>query len=205
MALSDRLGEHGRLVVLAVIVYLLGSIFVRARNLLVRNSAAALLPRFITVEYLGDRTQTRFESLVAPFSRPSLRRLGRLGRGEHDADNTHTMALDIIFGGGKRLLAAHKDLFDDYDRLKAEAEFRDAVGIPGVLFTAMALNDAHFSAWAAVVLAAVVLVLAAVLFGHARALDREANSMYAHAVADGVVSTAPAGAGDGGGRGSRRG
>lgn len=96
---------------------------------------------------------------------------------------------DILYGGGKRLLVANRDLCGEYDRLRSEAEFCDAVVVPGSLLLLLVLMNLQFSPYVEVLVFGGAVVLFAFLFHAARALDREALSMYAHAVADGVVST----------------
>jgi hypothetical protein len=186
--LSDHLGDRGWLVVAAVAAYLLGSVYVGLRNLLVRALAAGELERTTNPKYL-DGKKTFLESWAVPFSRPSLRRLGRLKSDEYEAELAHRVCLDIIFGGGKRLLVAKRDFFDDYDRLKAEAEFRDSVTLPGLAFLVVVLLNIELAFWTEVVITLSVVSLMVVLTVQARAIDREANSMHAHAIADGLLST----------------
>lgn len=189
-SLSDEIGDHGWLAVAGVGAYLLGSMYVLGRNLLLRNLSADALPKLTSSENLYEQRSTAWRSLTSPFSRPSLRRLGLMRESTYDPELARGVCLDIIFGGGKRLLVANKDLFDEYDRLVGEAEFRDAVTGPGLAFIAIVLFNTHLPIWLDVLACAGAVMIAIVLFFHARALDREANSMYAHAVADGYVSTA---------------
>ena len=189
VALDDRLGDRGWLVVTGVAAYLVGSVFVSGRNSLVRQLAARSLPGMTTTDYL-HRKQTAWESVIAPFSRPSLRRLGVLHGPDHDPVLAQRVCVDILFGGGKRLLVANKDLYGEYDRLTAEAEFRDAVTLPGLAFVAIVLANIEGTVATEVALASFGLLVGLILTAQARGLDRQANSMYAHAVADGIVSTA---------------
>lgn len=188
-ALDDLLGRAGWIVVASVGAYLLGAAYISLHERLVRHMNTKIVGAVVRSDYL-DRDQKLWEKVLMPFSRPSLRRLGRTHSSERDSEEARLVCLDILFGGGVRLLLANRDSWMEYDRLRAESEFRDAVAIPlAVLVTALAIES---SVDVAVGLLAVVAAggFAVALFCAARRLEREAYSMHAHLVADGVVSTA---------------
>ena len=82
------------------------------------------------------------------------------------------------------------NLYGEYDRLMAEAELRDSVVLPVALFTIVALNDMSLGQVTEISLLVGVFGVLAVIAIHARGLAREGHSLLAHAIADGVVSTA---------------
>jgi hypothetical protein len=96
---------------------------------------------------------------------------------------------DIIYAGGKRLLVARPELFAEYDRAQSEAELRDGLILPLPLLTlALALNT-RLSVVTAAVWIVGLGVLMRSLWLQARYHDRDAWSINAHAIADGVVTT----------------
>ena len=186
--LDDLLGSTGWLAVLAVVAYLIGAMFIAARSSIERQSAARLAGTVTSPTSLSQ-PQSRFMSVFAPFSRPSLRRLGMMAGDTFDQQIAHELCIDIIFGGGKRLLVASPALYDEYERLESEAAFRDAAAIPGLAMLVTLVVELHLSFWSAMIVLALGLALSSMLFVNARQLSREARSMYAHAVCDGSVST----------------
>ena len=186
--LDDLLGPTGWLAVLAVVAYLIGAMFIATRSSIERQRAARLAVPVTSETYLSQ-PQTRFMSVFAPFSRPSLRRLGMMAGDTFDQHIAHELCIDIIFGGGKRLLVASPALYDEYERLESEAAFRDAAAIPGLAMLVTLVVQLHLSFWSATVVLALGLAFSSMLFVNARQLSREARSMYAHAVCDGSVST----------------
>lgn len=186
--LDDLIGRPVWLGIISIAAYLVGSVFMSFRDRAEREAAAWLTRSLATDDYLS-RSQTRFEAIFATFSRPSLRRLGYLGGEKFDVKLIYPVCVDIIFGGGKRLLVSNDALYDEYDRLTSEAAFRDAAAIPGTLALVAFTIELHYSWPISIALALAGLILATLIFVNARQLQREARSMYAHAVADGEVST----------------
>lgn len=186
-SMYDLLGRTGLLVAGAIVAYLVGTVLTRLVTRRVRQRQVALVPKVAASSYLTAPTKPRLLAFQAPFSRPSLTRICRLCQ-QRDVP-AETVLGEIVLSGGKRLLAANRDLYSDYDRLQAEAEFRVAVVPPALLLSvAIALQvPAH----PVVEMGAVLLVGVVCTFvvGDALAILREANSMYAHMVVDGVVST----------------
>jgi hypothetical protein len=178
------------LVVAVVAAYLVGSAVMSLRDVAVRAAAAAMIPKVTSEAYLtADRKKSLVQSVFAPFSRPSLRRIHRLEAVQGDSDLTHRVCHDVIFGGGKRLLVAHSQAYDEYQRLKSEASFRDAVVVPGLALVMVGTLHTNVDAWLDTSAGGLAFCIGVVLTHQARALDREANSMHLHLVADGVVST----------------
>jgi len=107
----------------------------------------------------------------------------------YQEDQAFQLARSVILSGGKRMLVSAKDLYIEHDRLQSEAEFRDAIGLPGLCALALVLWNLKLTIPTEISALAVGALLYVVLFIQARALDREAYSMHGHAVADGMVST----------------
>ena len=85
--------------------------------------------------------------------------------GEEFGDLRSVVVRDLMLGveseldvTGTRLLAKHKELFNIYDRLKSEAEFRTAVAIPLAAVVAVILDDV-VATWIAVLLGLATLAL----------------------------------------------
>ena len=186
--LVNQIGDKGWVIVASVGAYLIGTIFVAARNIVTNRVAASQLSWATSRRYLYERGPTRWEKLIAPFSRPSLRRMGMLQEPTYDPKLPRQVGIEIIFGGGKRLLVANQTLHGEYDRLRSEAEFGAAVALPLTIFTITSLTSLRLSSQSEFLLVLVEIAVAVVLLIQARFLDRQANSVYAHAVADGTVS-----------------
>lgn len=193
----DLLGRTGLLVAAGVTAYLVGTVLTRFVTMRMRVRDVGLVPGLVAESYLSvDRKQKpRAQAFQAPFSRPALRRIARLC--EERGVSAETVLGEIVLSGGKRLLAANRDLYVDYDRLQSEAEFRFAI-LPPALLLAVAMV-LQVPAALAVEVAAVLLVVAIgiLVVADALAIRRQANSMYAHMVADGLVSTPSLDAGAG--------
>lgn len=189
--IDQWMGRRGWLVVASVVAYLVGTAFMTLRHRLERSVAAAMLPSTTSAAFLAQKHKILAQRLLAPFSRPSLRRIHQLDAaqaGDPDA-LAKGVGRDVIFGGVIRLVAAEPALYVEFDRRMSEAEFKDATAIPGLLVIATAIRHTSASGAAKIALVAVAACLALILVINARAQTREARSMYLHAVADGVVST----------------
>jgi hypothetical protein len=170
--------------------YLTGSIFVSVRGLLVQKFARQLLSNVTSADYLSPSEAHGWMRFVSPFSQPSIRRLGTLQSDDYDAQLARSVCIDILYGGGNRLRVANESLHGEYDRLKAEGEFRDSMAISGLILVATCLSNVRIPWEQKASVAVIVVVIVVALIIHARYIERQANSMFAHAVADGVVSTA---------------
>lgn len=190
-SLLDLVGGRPGAVALSVAAYLVGTLYVAAVRRLMSQMGKRRVAGIANMAYVEADERSLLMALLAPFSRHSLRRvIGLCDREFSDPGLATKVCEEIITGVGKRLLVKNKDLYAEWDRMAAEAEFRDAVALPAVLFTAVALFavDAP-GGWKAAAMFTIVALMI-VLWVHARRLDREASSMYAHAVADGTVATA---------------
>jgi hypothetical protein len=188
--IREQLPQNSSLLLLSVLAYLIGSIYVSGRNTAAKFLAATQAKAITRRGYLFEAPRG-VRMFVAPFSRTSIRRLGMISSSDYDEEFARRECLEIIFSDGMRLLSANKDLYDEFDRVKAEAEFRDAVAIPGLMFTCTALaNIADLAAWTLAVVATVAVAVAGSLSLQARWLDRMAWSTHAHAVADHTVPAA---------------
>lgn len=183
----NLLGRTGILVAGAIVAYLVGTVLTRLIIRRVRQRHISIVSRIATPSYLTAPTKPRLLAFQAPFSRPSLRRICRLCQ-ERDLPAEVVLG-EIVLSGGKRLLATNRDLYADYDRLQSEAEFRLVLVPPALLLTAATALQipAHLAAEIGVF--SLVTAVGFFVVGDAFAILREANSMYAHQVADGVVST----------------
>ncbi len=183
----DALGRTGLLVAAAVAAYLVGTVVTRTLSRSTRLRQVALVPHITTGTYRTATRKPRLLAWQAPFSRPSLARVVRLC--EERKLPTETVLAEIVLSGGKRLLVANRDLYADYDRLQAEAELRLAI-VPPALLLAVAMTLQVPAALSVEIGAvALVAVIGVMVLGDAQAILRDAHSMYAHMVADGVVST----------------
>jgi hypothetical protein len=183
----DDLGHTGLLIAGAIVAYLVGTVVTRLVSGRMRLRQAALVPRVAAPAYLAAARKPRLLAFQAPFSRPAVGRIRRLC--EQRAIPAEIVLAEIVLSGGKRLLAANRDLYAEYDRMQSEAELRLAV-VPPALLLAVAVALQVPAAFAVEVGSlALVAIVAGLVIGDAQALLRNANSMYAHMVADGVVST----------------
>lgn len=190
-ALSDLLGAQGRLAALSVVTYLVGAGVVALVGALRRRGHLLALPQLVLVTGFSSSTTwpTRWCHVTrSPFTYASLVRLRR--KCNDDQQLLKGVLADIINGGGVRLLASNTDLYQEYDRIRAEAEFREAVAVPGLVLLFVMVQQVAWGLWTETLVGALVLIGLLLLLVQAQALHREANSMYAHTVADGVVSTA---------------
>lgn len=96
---------------------------------------------------------------------------------------------EIVKSRRERLLVKNRDLYVEYDRTLSEVDLRAALLLPGVLLLIGLELNLAWPTWAKVIMGvAVVGILVAVLL-HSRMLEKLGHSMYAHAVADRLVST----------------
>lgn len=186
-SLYDALGRNGLLAAAAIVAYLVGTVFTRLTNSAMRTITLTLVPRVAAQAELPDAMRPRWLHLCRPFSRPSIRRIIPMCAAK--GCGIEAVLADIIVSGGKRLLSANRDLYMEYDRLRSEAELRLAVVLPAQLLAIVVALQVPANLLAEVASVAVVWVLTALVFADALALTRNANSMYAHAVADRVVTT----------------
>jgi hypothetical protein len=185
-SLYELLGRNGLLAAAALVAYLVGTVFTRLMTSMMRGFTLSLVPRVATVEFM-EKAGPRWLHFCRPFSRPSIRRITPLCR--TTGCDTAEVLTDIVVSGGKRLLSADKDLYMEYDRLRSEADLRVAVVAPALLLAVVVAFQVPANALTEVASIGLVAVLAGVIFADALALNRHAHSMYAHAVADRVIST----------------
>jgi hypothetical protein len=190
----NLLGLSGRLAVAGIIAYLVGALVMQAMKQ-IKYRTAYRLDSWISKKYniseyarKPRKDWSLTARLVIPFSRTSLARL--LSKCDFDRDLTNVVQFEIRRSGGKRLLVANKDLYLEYDRLQAEAELRRAVAWPGLVLLVALIGSLSWPLWAALTGIAISLIILLGLGVDARMINLQANSMYAHAVADGIVSTA---------------
>jgi hypothetical protein len=185
-SLYDLLGRNGFLAAAAIVAYLLGTVFTRLMTASMRTFTLALVPRIASAEFVRTGG-SRWLHFFRPFSRPSVRRI--LPLCEQNQCQAEDVLTDIVVSGGKRLLANARDLYIEYDRLRAEAELRLAVVAPALLLAVVVTLQVPATLATEAVAIVVVWAIAVLVLVDAVALTRHANSMYAHAVADGVVTT----------------
>jgi hypothetical protein len=95
-----------------------------------------------------------------------------------------------VFYLGPRLLAKNPSVHDELERMKAEADFKDAIAPPLPVVVGALLLHLHVHPVVAAICLAASALLAVDLFRHARIGHKEANSVVAHAIADGLIDTA---------------
>jgi hypothetical protein len=194
-AVRRLLGKSGRLAVAGIVTYLVGALIMQAMKQIKYRTAYRLdswvSKKYNISEYARKprKDWSAMARLVIPFSRTSLARL--LSKCDSDRDLTNVVQFEIRRSGGKRLLVANKDLYLGYDRLQAEADLRRAAAWPGlVLLVALIGSFSSWPLWEISIGTTIGLIILLGLGLDARVINLEANSMYAHAVADGIVSTA---------------
>jgi hypothetical protein len=183
----DTLGRTGMLVAAGIVAYLVGTVVTRVLTRWMRLRQAALVPRYATDEYRNAPRKPRMMALQAPFSRPALARVFTMCEELHRP--AETVLAEIVLSGGKRLLVANRDLYAHYDRLQAEAELRLAVVPPALLLAVAVALQVPAAIGIEIGAVALVAAISLMVLGDAQAILCEANSMYAHMVVDGVVST----------------
>lgn len=196
-SLYDTLGRTGLLIAAAIGAYVLGTVVTGLVTRRLRLFHAHVTAQVADPHYLAVRRKPRLLAFYSPFSRPALRRVRSLC--EQRGVPFEAVLAEIVLSGGKRLLGTNRDLYGDYDRFLSEAEFRLAVSAPSLLLAVTVALQVP-AAWP-VEVGAVALtgLMAAVLVSDALAALREAYSMYAHLVTDGVVATPTLDAGPGAG------
>jgi hypothetical protein len=188
------LGLGGRLAVGAIVAYLVGSLVIQAIDYIRYFEEVSLHDwtkkkyDFVNWSSKPREEWTLWARLAIPFSRSSLVRLvARCGSNDELIDS---VTIEIRRGRGKgRFLIASKDLYLEYDRLESEAELRRAIAWPGVILLVALIASLSWPLWAALIGISAGLVILLGLGIHARIIQKDANSTYAHAVADRIVST----------------
>jgi hypothetical protein len=193
---SKLLLGAGGLAVAGIFAYLVGALIMQAMKQ-IKYRTAYLLDGWVSKKYSISEYASKprdewslMARLIIPFSRTSLARLRE--KCEFDSDRTNVVQFEIRRSGGKRLLVANKDLYLEYDRLQAEADLRRAAAWPGLILL-VALIDSVSSWWPLrdIIIGTIIgLIILLGLGIDARMINLQANSMYAHTVADGIVSTA---------------
>jgi hypothetical protein len=183
----DTLGRTGLLAAGAVGAYLVGSVLTGFLTRSLRLAHAVVVPRLVDPSYLDVPRKPRALALYAPFSRASLRRVCHLSE-THGVPADAVLA-EVVLSGGKRLLGRNRDLYGDYDRFQSEAELRLAVAAPAVLLAVAVALQVPAAAGVEVGAVALVAAIGVALVRDALTIQRDAHSMYAHLVADGVIST----------------
>ena len=200
--LFDHLGRPGTIAILGVVTYLVGSVSVSlVRGLMLRLNLSALEK---SIDPAGaHRVVLRYRGLK-PFGRYAQFRAYQAGvqayeqaSASHPDLSLRATATDVARGVlrdtmfiDKRLLAASEPLYNEYSRYRAEAEFRDAILLPALPLLVATLANLNLSVAEETIGAFAFLTLLIAVFVQARNDDREANSILAHAVADGLIATA---------------
>jgi hypothetical protein len=92
-----------------------------------------------------------------------------------------------------RLIVAKPELYAEYDRVKTEGEFRDAVLVPLPILTIGILLWINVALWVKALAFALVLIIDVYLFFQGRRQFLIAHSIVAHSLADGTISCAAVG------------
>jgi hypothetical protein len=192
--LVDFFGTGGKLVIISTLCLLVGEVTSNIVHSVFFNLANRSLTE-VTPETLAAR-RTGWRRMFFPMSRPSLYRLYRKilrERNGADTDAAEYLAIEAVrevLFIPPRLIVAKPELYNEYDRVKSESEFRDAILLPmPVLALAVCL---HLNTPLLVKIAIMFLVvgLDAYLFRQSRRQFRTAHSMVAHSVADGTIISA---------------
>lgn len=188
--LIDWFGRPGLLVVLAVSAYLLGDVYLLLSRKVMRRINMHLL-RSLTHPESTEFDQHRvpyWRRVLNPLSHQSIARLR--SQFALSDEEVYRVCYDIMVSKGKRLLVANRDVWQEFDRLVAEAEFRDALALPMTIFTATAVFESSPPFLIGTAILASAIGFAGIVFIAARREDREAMSTHAYLVAEGIVSTA---------------
>jgi hypothetical protein len=102
-------------------------------------------------------------------------------------------ALREILFLSPRLIIAKPELYAEYDRIRAEGEFRDAILVPLPILTIGILLWVNVALWVKMLAFALVLIIDVYLFLQARRQFSTAHSIVAHSLADGTISCAAIG------------
>jgi hypothetical protein len=184
-SIIDFVGPGGIAIALGVGAYLLGSLYMALARRVQKTISAGRIQEIATSAYLFEQGRGRL-FFLSPFSRPSLRRLGTES-GAFDAGILRRRAWGIVFSDGIPLLSSHESLYHEYDRLMNEAEFRDAVALQLPIVAGLLSSDAGLSAGLIGFATIFFAVLGFWLFVQSRTHIRKANSIFAHACADGKL------------------
>lgn len=108
-------------------------------------------------------------------------------------DEVAIQALREILFLSPRLIIAKPELYAEYDRIKAEGEFRDAILVPLPILTIGIFLWVNVALWVKVLTFVLVVIIDVYLFLQARRQFATAHSIVAHSVADGTISCAAIG------------
>jgi hypothetical protein len=194
--LVELFGTGGKLIVISTLCLLIGEVTSTTVQSFFFRLSQRCLAEITPPNIMKPRKGWR--RLFWPMSTRSLNRLHTKivreyhidddppGAAEHQAMEAVREVLYI----SPRLIVAKPELYNEYDRIKSESEFRDALLLPlPILGLAVCLN-LNTSWLVKVALLILVLLLDCYLFLQARRQFRTAHSMVAHSVADGTISSA---------------
>ena len=186
----DWFGRPGVLAVFAVSAYLLGDVYLTLSTKLTRRINIRLLQSLSHDEATrSDQRQVpHWQRVLVPLSCQSVARLR--SQFSLSDDELCRVCHDIVVNEGKRLIVANRDAWHEFDRLVAEAQFRDAIALPMVIFTAAAVFESSPPFLIGIAIFTSALGLAGITYVAARRADRKAMSTHAYLVAEGIVSTA---------------
>lgn len=213
--LVQILGRAGLLAVITLIAYLLGSAYVTVA----RKAAGHITARATQARFQPNVDDWPRYKAWRPFTVNARKRLERLAQDTTDSFSDtdkvsllselddvarpgttpsdvvlqmallRRLSLEILYGGGKRLLVSRPELHTEYDRILSEAELRDGLALPFIAFIALVTVNMSLPIVTELVLVVTSMAVVFGLFMQARSQDRDANSIMAHGIVDGVVST----------------
>jgi hypothetical protein len=198
--LIELFGTGGKIIAISVLCLLVGEVTsVTVQSIFFRLAQRCL--RQLTPSSMS-KPRKGWQRLFWPMSSRSLNRVYTKVLQEHrnreidtgtEPGASERLALEAVrevLYMSPRLIVAKPELYAEYDRVKAESEFRDAILLPlPILGTAICLN-LNMPLWTKAVVMVLIVALDGYLFLQARRLFRTAHSMVAHSVADGTISSA---------------
>jgi hypothetical protein len=179
------LGLKGQLVVGSILAYLIGTFVVG----LTTYPLQLLNLRFLRSGWFWRTLEkpNLVSWFFAPFTKASMDRLDM--RCSSDRELLTTVCEEIVKSKGERLLVKNRDLYVEYDRTLSEVDLRAALLGPGVLLLIGVELNLAWPSWAKTTTGVLAFGILIATFLHSRVLEKLGHSMYAHAVADRLVST----------------
>lgn len=89
-----------------------------------------------------------------------------------------------------RLIMERPEMYAEVARLRADSDAREGVGVPLIVLGVSIVVDLRWGFWGETAIVVTAVGLAGMFFVQSRMLERTANSMVAHTVGEGVISTA---------------
>jgi hypothetical protein len=192
-ALVNFFGFGGKIVAVSVLCLLVGeAASAPVHSIFFRLSQASLLR--LEPATVGT-PPTGWRRLFFPMSSRSVKRVyaramsGQKGDGSSQSEMEQRAMESIheVLYLSPRLIVVKPELYVEYDRLRSESEFRDALLLPLLLFSVAVCSNTAMASWIEAIIIALVVLIDCYFFLQSRQQFRTAFSMVAHRVADGTI------------------